>query len=237
MPRSRVASLSWIVAIAFVLGTGLLYVDRFNLVATPPKLPDTANMVDQVIGSTDYRQAIWPVYLWTNLLFAAGFVALAVFGWMVGASAGIRAARPIFPALLAIGSVFGAISAIVAIGAVNAAVWLGYCDCGFKETEIVSQIWAQMIVGDVGTWLLIGAGVVVGIGTLVLPGEARELLSPRLRIWTFVTGIVLIGAPVLGVIGKFGDLPDVLTSIVSGILVPVWAVWLGRAAEKSATSA
>lgn len=139
--------------------------------------------------------------------------------------------------LLTIGSVFGAISAIVAIGSVNAAVWLGYCDCGFKETEIVSQIWAQMVTGDVGTWLLTGAGVVLGVGTLVLPGEARELLSPSLRIWTFVTGIVLIAAPVLGVIGKFGDLPDVLTTIVSGILVPVWAVLLGRATERSATSA
>jgi hypothetical protein len=232
-----VTLLSWIVAIAFVLGTGLVYVDRFNLVATPPELPETANMVDQVLGSTEYRQAIWPVYLWTNLLFAAGFVALAVFGWMVGAFAGIRATRPIFPVLLAIGSVFGAIAAIVAIGSVNAAVWLGYCDCGFKETEIVSQIWAQMVTGDVGSWLLTSAGVVLGVGTLVLAGEAGELLSPSLRIWTFVTGIVLIAAPVLGFISKFGDLPDILTTIVSGILVPVWAVWLGRAVDRAPAAA
>ena len=72
MRRSRVGLLSWIVAIAFILATALLFVDRLNVVATPPELP-SANLVDRVLGSATYRQAIWPVFFWTNLLFAIGF--------------------------------------------------------------------------------------------------------------------------------------------------------------------
>jgi hypothetical protein len=228
MPGNRVTLLSWIVAIAFVLATGLLYVDRFNLVATPPNLPETATMVDRVLGSVEYRQAIWPIFLWTNLLFAIGFVAAVAFAAAVASASGLPRGLPIFLALVTTGGIIAAIASIIPIGAVNSAVWLQYCDCGFKETEIVSQEWAGMVAFDLSDWFNRVASVVLAIGLIALVREAGAVLSPALRTWTYVTAIALAVAPVVSTISGLDLVPELVTTVIALVLVPVWAVWLGR---------
>lgn len=232
MPRSRVATLSWIVAIAFVLATALLYVDRLNLVATPPVFPDTVNMVDRVEGSAAYRQAIWPVYLWTNLLFAVGFVAAVAFAWVVASVAGGRGGLPMFVALATTGGTIAAIASIMPIGEVDAAVWLGYCDCVSRETEIISQVWAQMVVHDIGAWLNRVASVILAVSLVALVREAGAVIPSALRSWTYLTAIVLAVVPLLGIVQRFDPLLEELLATFAGVvLVPVWAVWLGRAVD------
>src|SRR5437868_14023331 len=112
MPRSRVSLLSWVVAIAFVVGTALVYIDRLNLFATPPNLPESLNLVDRAIGSAPYRQAIWPVFLWTNLAFAIAFTAAVAFAWAVAARSGVAGGLPIFVALATIGGIISAIGSV-----------------------------------------------------------------------------------------------------------------------------
>jgi hypothetical protein len=233
MPRSRVGLLSWIVAIAFILGTALLYVDRLNLVATPPDLPESTNMVDRVLGSSEYRQAIWPVYLWTNLLFAVGFVASVAFAAAVASASGVRGGLPLFVALATTGGIIAAIASIIPIGAVDAAVWLGYCDCGFKETEIVSQQWAGFVAQDISNWFNRFAGVVLGVGLVALVRESGALLSSRLRTWTYVTASVLVVITVLAIVQRLDPvLEELLTTLAGVVLIPVWAVWLGRSVDE-----
>lgn len=106
MLRSRVVLLSWIVAAAFFLAVVLRFVDQLNLVATPPVLDDNTNMVQRSIATAGYRQAIWPVFFWTNALFALGFVALVAFaGAAVGA---VGRTLAVFAALTTVGGVIGA---------------------------------------------------------------------------------------------------------------------------------
>jgi hypothetical protein len=93
MPRSRVTLFSWVLAIAFILATLLQLVDQFNLVATPPDLPD-ANMVDRTLGSSAYLHAIWPVFLWTNLFFGIGFLAAVGFAFNVASAARVAGGLP-----------------------------------------------------------------------------------------------------------------------------------------------
>ena len=95
MLRSRVTLFAWLVAIAFILATVLRYVDAFNLVATPPDLPN-ANMVDRTLGSSAYLHAIWPVFLWTNLLFGIGFLAAVAIASNLVAAARIEGGLPTF---------------------------------------------------------------------------------------------------------------------------------------------
>jgi hypothetical protein len=231
MPRSWVILLSWIVAGAFILATGLLYVDRLNLVATPPDL-GPGNMVEHALGSLAYRQAIWPVYLWTNLLFTIGFLAAVAFAAVVASRSGVPGGLPLFVALATTGGIIAAIASIIPIGAVNAAVWVGYCDCGFKETEIVSQQWAGMVAQDIGDWMNRVASVVLAVALLALLREGRAVITPMLRTWTYLTAIVLAVVPLLATVGIAVDpLPELLTTLVGLVLVPVWAVWLGRAVE------
>jgi hypothetical protein len=233
MPRSRVTLLSWIVAIAFFLATALQYVDQLNLFATPPTGLDNANMVDRILGSTEYRQAIWPVFLWTNLLFAIGFAAGAALAATIAAASGIPGGLPTFVALVTTGGIIGAIASIIPLGAVNAAVWLGYCDCGFKETEIVSQAWAQMVALDISDWFNRFASVVLAIGLVILVRDAGSRMSSLLRTWTYLTAAVLAIVPVVIFVDKLEPIPQLLTTALGFVLIPVWAILLGRAFDRA----
>jgi hypothetical protein len=230
MPRSRVTLFAWLVAIAFVLGTVLQLVDRLNLVATPPDLPN-ANMVEGTLGRSAYFHAIWPVFLWTNLAFGIGFLAAVAFAFNIAAADGVGG-LPTFKSLVAAGGVIGAIASIIPIGAAEAKVFVQYCDCGFRDTEIVSQLWAQMVAEDIAGWLLRVAGVVLAIALVGLLREAVAVISPTLRTWTSITAIALVLAPILASTEALSpEAVDLLTSVTAAVLVPVWAVWLGRSVE------
>lgn len=232
MPRSRVSLLSWVIAVALIAGTALVYVDRLNLYATPPDLPN-ANLVDRVLGTLTYRQAIWPVFFWEFFLFAVAFAASVAFAFNVASAARTRDGLPTFKSLVAVGGVLGAVSAIIPIGSVNAAVWLGYCDCGYKETEIVSQVWAQMVTQDVGDWLNRFAWLLLAAGLFALTREAPSLLSPALRTLTQIGAILLLATPLVQII-EIGP-PEVadLLNTVAAVVIAVWAVWLGRAVDST----
>jgi hypothetical protein len=228
LPRSRVTLLSWIVAIAFILATVLLFIDRLNLVATPPELPD-GTQVDRVHGGAAYRQAIWPVFLWTSLLFGLGFAASVAFAFSVAAG---RAGLATFLGLTATGGIIAAIASIIPIGAVNAGVWLQYCDCGFKETEIVSQVWAQMVALDISAWLNRLASIVLAAGLVALARDAGSLLSSNVLTLTYILALALVLVPFLGITELTEPTIEELVSALTGlVLVPLWAVSLGRSVE------
>ena len=230
MPRSRVSLLGWVVAATFVLATLLQLVDELNLVATPPELPETSNMVDRALGSVEYRQSIWPVFLWTNLLFAAGFIAAVAFAAAVASRVD---GTPTFRSLATTGGIIGAIASIIPIGAVNGAVWLQYCDCGFKETEIVSQQWAGMVALDIADWFNRVASVVLGIALIALVREAGRFITPLLRTFTYLVAAALLAVPILATIARVGEITQLLAAITGLILIPVWAVWLARSIDRA----
>jgi len=237
MPRSKVSLFGWVIAIAFIAGTLLTYVDRLNLFATPPNVPDTANMVDRTIANAQYREAIWPVFLWTNLAFAIGFAAAVVFAWVIAARARVAGGMPVFKALAAVGGTISAIAAVMSIGSVNSAVWQLYCDCGFKEQEIISGIWAGTVMQDTSDWLSRFAGIVLAIGLVALVREGSVLLSPLLRTWTYISALVIALVAILPAIGGQVPIPETLVELLQTaaglILIPVWAVWLARRVDAS----
>lgn len=234
MPRSRVSLLSWVVAGAFILGSVLILVDRFNLFATPPDT-EFPNLIDRLNGTAAYRQAIWPVFLWTNLLFAIGFAAAVAFAFSFAAAGRVAGGLPAFKSLAATGGIIAAIASVVPIGAVNASVWQLYCDCGFKDQELVAQFSAQMVTEDIGAWLGRFASVVLAVALVALTREAGALLSPSLRTWTYLTAIALVLIPFLGASEITRDpLQEELVSLATSIvLVPVWALWLGRTVDEA----
>ena len=68
-----IRGLAWALAVLFVAATVLQLVDQLNLVAQPPDLPDSTNLVDRILGQIPYSQAIWPVFFSANLLIGLGF--------------------------------------------------------------------------------------------------------------------------------------------------------------------
>jgi hypothetical protein len=238
MPRSRVTLLSWIVAVAFILASLLVLVDRLNLYATPPTLPESSNLVDRMLGSSGYRQAIWPVFLWTNLLFAIGFVAAVAFAGAVASASGMAGGLTTFRTLTTTGGIIAAIASVIPIGAVQASVWQQYCDCGFKETEIVAGLWAQTVTQDIGFWLNRVASVILAVALIALVRDGRALISPMLRTWTYLTAIALILWPILGVVERTDPAAEEFLTLLAGaVLVPVWAVWLARSIDSPSGAA
>jgi hypothetical protein len=220
--------LAWSVGILFLVGTALQLVDFLNLYATPPAVPDTLNMVERRLAVQDYRVAIWPIFLLGNLSFGVAFVALVGLGLALASWLASGDPRRIaIITSLGVGGILGAVAQFVLIGAASATIDIAYCDCGFKETEIVSQIWAQMVVEGSSDWLLNGAAVLAAIGILAVDASFRRRMPAAWSIVSWLTAIGLIATVVVGVFQLGEELGQYLLLLVSGVLVPIWSIWLG----------
>jgi hypothetical protein len=223
-------TLRWLalaVGVLFLLGAALRLVDMLNLWATPPAGPPT-NMVEGRLAAQDYRMAIWPIFAFGNLAFGVGFVALAGLG--VALAARLGRADPQRVAILTslgVGGALGAVGQLMIIGAAQVTVDQAYCDCGFKETEIVSQIWGQMLIEGASQWLINAAAVLAAIGIIAIDISFRRRLPAGWDIASWLTVIGLIATVVVGLLGVGDDLGLYLLLLVAGVLVPIWAIWLG----------
>jgi hypothetical protein len=220
--------LAWTVGILFLLGTALQLVDQLNLYATPPEPSGTLNMVEFRLFVQPYRVAIWPIFFLNNLSFGIAFVALAGLGVALASWLASGDQRRIAIATsLAVGGVLGAVGQLILIGATQVTIDTAYCDCGFKETEIVAQIWGQMLVEGASNWLLNGALVLAGIGVLAVDAAFRRRMPAAWDVLSWLTAIVSIATVVVFFLQVGEDLGRYLLLFLSGILVPIWTIWLG----------
>lgn len=220
--------LAWTVGILFLLGSALQLVDLLNLYTTRPEPTGPLNMVEFRQFVQPYRVAIWPIFFLGNLSFGVAFVALAGLGlglasWL--ASGDVR--RIFILTSLGVGGVLGAIAQLMVIGAAQVTIDTAYCDCGFKETEIVAQIWGQMLVEGASHWLLNGALVLAAIGVLAVDMAFRRRMPAAWDIVSWLTAIVSIVTVVVFALQVGEDLGLYLLLFLSGVLVPIWAIWLG----------
>jgi hypothetical protein len=225
-----IRNLAWVLAITLVLATLLRLGDQLNVFAKPPDLPATANLVDRLLASIPYREAIWPVFLAWNLLLTVAFLVVIPLSALLlraldGSDARVRAGV----ASLLGGAIVGAVGQLAVIGAVDVTISLPYCDCGFKETEVIAQSWAQNLIGGAGDWLTTGGLVMIALGFLwlgsVIAGRARTSTLGRL---SSLVGLALVVGAVFTRTGWLDPLPDVVAAVTFGLLVPIWALWLAR---------
>jgi hypothetical protein len=124
--------------------------------------------------------------------------------------------------------VLGAVGQLIIIGAAQVTVEQAYCDCGFKDTEVVSQIWGQMLIEGASQWLINSAAVLAAIGIAAVDVAFRKRMPAGWDIVSWLTAIGLIATVVVGFFSLGGDdLGLYPLLVVTGILVPVWAIWLG----------
>ena len=222
--------LCWIVAGLLVVATALQFVDQLNLYAQPPNLPESVNMVDRRLGSADYRAAIWPIFFASHFLFGLALLVVVPLAYLVGARLPrTDDRRLVMTSTLAGGALIGAIAELIVVGSVQPTIGLTYCDCGFKEQEVVSQIWAQMLIEGSTVWLLNGTALMFAVGfwlagTLLRSrgmNEAWEWLSRAIA-------VVFLIPVVLSILETGEEVSNLLAALATGILVPVWAIWLGR---------
>ena len=223
-------TLTWTVAALLIGATVLQLVDQLNLYAQPPLLPEAANMVERRLGSSDYRAAIWPIFFGSHFLFGLALLVVVPLAYVLGARLPrTEDRRLIMTSTLAGGALIGAIAELIVIGAIQVTIGLAYCDCGFKDQEVVSQIWGVMLIEGATGWLLNGTALMLAVGFWL----AGTLLRSRgmNEAWQWLSrGIaVLFLVPVaLSILETGGEVANLLVALVTGILVPIWAIWLGR---------
>ena len=228
--RSLLRPLAYAMATLFVIAGLFQLADQLNLIHQPPNIPGSANLVDRVVGQIPYRQAEWPIYFAANTLVGVGFLvliglALVMTRWLPGSDRW----RALVLWTLVTAGILGAVGQLVIVGAVRASIDIPYCDCGFKNEEIVSQVWAEMVVQGAVALLIDAASILAALGLIAAGRAFVRVGMPEL--WgslSIITAALLIVAVVLGYADVGGDVTSWLTVLASGVLVPVWAVWLGR---------
>jgi hypothetical protein len=215
------------IGVVFILAALLRLVDVLNLVASPPANPGD-NLVDRVLATIPYRHDIWPVFFGTNVLIAIGFAALAALGWLLAARmTSTDDRRGLLLGTFVTGGILGAAGQLVLVGAVRAQIDIPYCDCGFKQQEIVSQVRAEMVAQGASEWLVNGALLLGAIGLVIAAARFAGREMPDAWGWLAIGTAVIVVAWLLLSFADQGDVSDALLLLIIGILVPIWAIWLG----------
>jgi hypothetical protein len=222
-----IRGLAWALAVLFVAATILQLVHQLNLVAQPPDLPESTNLVDRVLGGIPYQQAIWPLFFITNLLIGLGFLVVTALGFALMGATADPDLRVILGASLVAGGILGAAGQALLLGSVKAAIDIPYCDCGFKEQEIVSQVWALMVTRSASDMFVSAAGLLAATGIAAAGNAFRERMGDRWRVVSWLVAAVLVLYVVAGFYSVSDDLLTFLSVLTPGILIPVWAIWLG----------
>lgn len=226
--------LAWLLAASLVLATLFRIADNLNVFATPPDLSASSNLADRVLASIPYRQAIWPVFLAWNGLFAIAFLLLVPLSTLLArglgsASGPVRAGTT----LLATGGIIGAIGQVAILGAVDAVISVPYCDCTSKEMEVVAKAGAQDLIEGAGSWLNDLGLILIAIGLLWL---ARVLIARLGRspfapiVWVAAAAILL--DVLFDRFVQVDTLPDVVAIATFGVILPLWAFGIGREAAR-----
>jgi hypothetical protein len=184
-------------------------------------------MVEFRLAVQDYRVAIWPIFLLSNLAYGIGFMAVAALGVALASHVVRDTHRVGLIAGLGLAGILGAVAQLLIVGVTQPTIDNAYCDCGFKETEIVSQIWAQQLAESASQWLINGALVLAAIGVAVAGTAFRDRMPAAWNVFSWLTAIALVVAVVVPMLKINPDLDLWVLAIVAGVMVPVWAIWLG----------
>lgn len=220
----------------FFIATLFQLADQLNLIYQPPSIPESANLVERVTALIPYRQNDWPIFLAANGFLAVGFLVLIALGLVLAARVPRDdGRRHLLLWTLVTAGLLGAAGQLVLLGAVRTSIAIPYCDCGFKNEEIVSQVWAEMVVGGAVQWLVYGASILAAAGLIVAARVYGGRAMPESWAWlSYVAAALLVIIVALGYADVTGDLANWLTALVTGILVPWWAAWLGLRLEGAA---
>jgi hypothetical protein len=222
----------------FFVATLFQLIDQLNLVFQPPTIPDSANLVDRITALIPYRQDDWPIFLAANGLTALGFVVFAGLGFaLAGRLARTDDRRHLLAWTFVTAGLLGAAGQLSLLGAVKASIDIPYCDCGFKNEEIVSQVWAEMVAQSAAQLLIYVASLFAAAG-LILAGRqfARGAMPIRWGWLSHATAALLVVTVLIGYANAGGDVTTWLTILLGGIAIPAWALWLGLRFSEAAPS-
>jgi len=247
--RTISGRLGWFIAATFVVAMAAFALRQFHVIVPEPEFPPPdATLVDNLIRSFEHEQAHWIGDLVSSLTLAAGFVGLAILGTTLRRALDRDdAGGAVLAVIFLLGGAIGAASQVLYLGAIEVATNPGYCDCGFLAEEIISRGMARDIVNNVVFWMTDASVVLFTIGLWVFAAlaPASGWVPNGLTMYARVVAVVAflsvlwgrVAVPLL-IAGRaeldFELIGGVLTLLVAGVLVPIWAAWLALSARAAA---
>ncbi len=215
-------------AICLVVATLLSLALGFDLLVQPPALDDSLDLPARLLALQPFREAQWPYDMAASLLFVVGFGALTLAAGPIADLGGTDPRASVLRSAIIASGLTGVISGLLYIGATQVTIALQYCDCGYKTEESISQFWAINIVQGASNWVSYGAivfgAIAVALSVAVLGGRVRW------RAWTWVGWSAVVFLLLSIVLHEVSDSPagDLVVSVATAILLPVWALILAR---------
>jgi len=215
---------------SFLVATILQVLVLENVLVQPPAIPSSASVVERVTALEGYRHDSWPLYFAANAVFGLGFfmlTALAIALFACVSAGDVR--RLLLVSTLGTAGVVGLVEQAVLIGTVKVAIDIPSCDCALRTEEIVSRFWAEQAVRG-AVRVLVEVAVLLGAAGLLISGRLfGGTVMPRAwAILSFGTAALLaisVGLEFLVLGGLAGTW---LGALASGILIPIWALWIWR---------
>ena len=133
-------------------------------------------------------------------------------------------------ALLGLGG-FGMASQLLQIGSVPFLTSPELCECGLREHEIMAREVVVNTIFGVQLWLAVGAIVLAAPGIWLAGSLGADAGMPPA--WRWLSVLIALASIVLAVLAVLEAYPfDLYTlGLTSGILVPIWAIWLAMRAR------
>jgi hypothetical protein len=247
--RTLTSRLGWFVAVTFVVAIVLFALSNFHLVVPEPGPPSGETFVDNLLESFEHLQEHWVWDLASSLIIGAGFVGLAILGTTLRrALDGEQARGAVLSVTFLLAGGLGAASQLLFVGAAEVATNPEYCDCGYLAEEIVSREMANQIAGNISFWMTDASTVLFAVGLLAFASlaPAGGWVPAGLALYARVVAVLGIlsvlwgrlAVPLLmdgaGVEVDFFLIGTWIIVVFAGILVPIWAAWLARAAGRTA---
>ena len=227
--RSPLRVLAWTAAIALVAAAFLDIVLGFNLLSAPPVRAEGSDFIDFLEIRFAWDRDRLPLDIASAALYVTAFLAMAGVGVILGrssVSAGERGSL-LATAFLAAG-VLGAAAQLTYLGAAQVAADPAYCDCGYRAEEVLGRLEALHVAVNQQVLLTHATLAAAAVGFLTAAGIGRA--AGWSRGWpilsTVIAALLLIGVAV-EVLG-LELVPELVTLVTVGLLIPAWAIWLAR---------
>jgi hypothetical protein len=232
--RRTVVWLSWALVVLAVISAVVLLVLASGVLITPVNVPD---FVDRLFAIRTDQERLIPLVILGGVASLGVFLVLALLGVVLRAWATPSPGRDVMSTLLVLGGVIGVASQLTHMG-IHDAGRAFICDCGYRVEEVIALDSALHVGESIFGWLLMGALSLVAVGVLVTGrviavSEAWRTLSLVLAIGILVAVAIRFVAALV-FIEAFDpfQVADVMVAVVSGVLLPVWAILLLRGIEE-----
>jgi hypothetical protein len=243
--RTHTSRLGWLIAVASLLAAVIYGLKIFHVIVPEPTFDPNLVGVDRILAGFEHAQEHWLEDLTSSLLFATAFAGIAVLGLVLRHATNRDDPRS---GLMAVGfivaGILGVAVQLIYLGATEAATSPEYCDCGFVAEELVSREMIRIVADSIVFWLTGGVVVMFAVGLLAFAGIAGSAAWVPAGLAVFARVVAVLGlisvawdhvaVPLLietGTDFDFFMLSQVITIAFAGILLPLWAAWLARAAR------